>query len=1200
MSSPVDDNNNDQDYPEWFKKFLDELYARYGYSPPTAFAQLPEGIGGLFLGPGGIQVTDYYTTHGIGYERVAMQTYAHEYGHGLLWREGLTYETMGAKANEVFASLLGEAVLRQTGYGSYAQVPDVTWKRWAPFGGAAYAEYQAPTYDPFAQWGANIGEYGFLMRSLAPLYAASVFRQAEAIPQYAQLAGIYGQQANYFAARAAYHAVLGDYEQIPADVYRVYRSAAHEAYYDWRATAGAPAGLISSTFKLASFAFPPGTGLGAVGVGWRALGWPFFGAYGQLGAATNMAPYVSRMYQIFPDYTQALITGQVPQGLPQGMGKWYGPSGFLQTYTYPTMEEAIGGGVGQWTVAQVGMWSALAGIQARMAGESFQQAIQQTIIGTMGMSLFQAGLGISMPIIAARTARAISGLPEFFTPQEQQQAYLQFGVGIGLQVGGAAWQAWIAPRFGYAAAATRAAQLESMFTIQEAVSLQQFFTPEQVLWAPERGVFDAFLPTREIPGGPQVWVRRAWNEAIKYQEETYGLPVGPMVWQPSWAARGLTVAAGVAGAYGLSSLLGNLGARVSPTGELVGNITGAIGGYLGASAWAAWALKTAGMGAMGAPPPALGLSALLGPIGVAAIAYQTYAMIEDPRAIAFRWQWQLENPLVPMPPQYRYTTAGLLAPGQAVTMPPQVWESAQIQQWQAANPWTPMPPEMRYLGVGLAPARQPVDVQALLTRYGEIYRNFMTAPWSAYYDYVPPSGRLGPSVYAGSRWQPMPVEGLEQVPRHWDVSAEGYMTEKGYGWSRYYQYPGMAAPGVYAGMRGPVEQPWWPMQTIFTQPPGPTVAYRVPQWNYEYQYLGMKTPVAYGARYPEPGMWPIEVAWYGTTGYVRNVTTTPYQYPGMPEAINVPSRYVSPWTGVSPSAPGREPFGPYTYWQDGNLMRAGVGGWTIDVSTGQLIAPETGAYGKYAEAYWTMEYAGFTPKEEVAALVAAGMSENIAAYLVSRGFEGFGRGGRGSGGGGRVYHPEDYGVGGYGGGGYPGGGGGVGGAGVGPVGPYNVRPSGRTSEELSTKYAGYLSDWTGPLTGWMLDAITKYGLQRQYEEWKTRSIPKAEQYLEQYGQIPDWLTGWAEQLNIPLSPVQKWKREMYEKYKGEYTYEYSREAEQFYRELNTGFYARLPQIESMMDQLFGERLAPAVMDLVNRGLGDQIEAYRYRRWSESG
>ena len=232
----------------------------------------------------------------------------------------------------------------------------LAWLKVMGYGDATtvvHIPYEAPEYDPFAQWGAKMGQYGYLMRSLAPLYAASVSRQWQAIPQYQELAAGYVMNAAYFAS-------LGD-------PYRAYREAAHGAYYSYRATTGAPAGLISSTFKLASFAFPPGTGLGAVGVGWRALGWPFFGAYGQLGAAQAMAPFVSQMYQMYPEYTQALITGGATPSL-WGLPPAY-QAGFLQAYSYPTSAEAFGGGVAQWTVAQVGMWSALAGVQAKLAGD---------------------------------------------------------------------------------------------------------------------------------------------------------------------------------------------------------------------------------------------------------------------------------------------------------------------------------------------------------------------------------------------------------------------------------------------------------------------------------------------------------------------------------------------------------------------------------------------------------------------------------------------------------------------------------------------------------------------------------------------------------------------------------------------------------------------------------------------------------------
>lgn len=798
--------------------------------------------------------------------------------------------------------------IRKILFGDNVDVGKLRWRRWAALQGAEYAEYEAPEYDPFATWGLEVGQYGYLMRSLAPIYAASIFRQLEAIPQYGGLAEIYRQQANYFAARTGYHTVLGDYAKIPADVFRVYRSFAHAAYYDYRATLGVPVGLASSIFKLASFSFPPGGVAGAVGLGWRAYGWPFLGAAQQIGAAGTMAPYVRQMYQMFPEYTESLITG-VPTGeAPTGLKSYL--AGFLQPYAYPTQEEAFGGGVGAWTGAQLTAWSAIAGIEAALTGQPVLRAITQTIRGTMSVGLIQAGLGLTIPATTTMIARSVTGMPMFFTPEEQQRAGIQIGAGLAMQVAGAAWQSFVAPRV----SAIGAGAISGWTMPRLLPGLSEFRAYQslgfgRISSAQMRDFVGAYFdqPGTRFgytwlgkTGGRAFWMEspgisgtvKGFENIAAYQQEALGFPAGivgrgvsGMMWRPSILARTISTIGGVVGAYGLSEILGRAGEEVSPEWGTVGQVGGAVAGYVGVSSWVSSILRAAGLGKWAAIPAGFGAMGLLslGPQILLMAAIEA-ATIQVESEVMTRLVFG-----VPVTEPLMYRTGG-----GPVGVHERVWANPRLTNQQRLT-----------------------QVEQLIKRYAEAYRSFMTTPWTEYYGY---GGKMGP--YVGSRWRPAPVEGVE--PRRWptEVVSYGGVSYVTNVWSRMYQYPGMVEP-VYAGSRFPKEPAWWPMETIWTKGPAGFGGIVVPAWSSEYQYPGMVEPVYVGTRGYDPGMWPTEVAWYGKTGYTRNITWSKYQYPGMTEPAVYGSRWISPWTGVAPSVTGRGFWiapGQYAFWSGSQLV----------------------------------------------------------------------------------------------------------------------------------------------------------------------------------------------------------------------------------------------------------------------------------------
>ena len=151
---------------------------------------------------------------------------------------------------------------------------------------------------------------------------------------------------------------------------------------------------------------------------------------------------------------------------------------------------------------------------------------------------------------------------------------------------------------------------------------------------------------------------------------------------------------------------------------------------------------------------------------------------------------------------------------------------------------------------------------------------------------------------------------------------------------------------------------------------------------------------------------------------------------------------------------------------------------------------------------------------------------------------------------------------------------------------------------------------------WILDYMTKYYLEHPLETppngwippvdgdtdaaYQARKVEIVQTWLPRYkGQIPDWIVEMAREAGIPLTQDQLYRHELWEKYQGEYPEEYYEETEQHYRELRSGIYAHLPELQGMIEDVFSTMLEPGVMRMVDQGLGDKISEFQYRRYGES-
>jgi len=151
---------------------------------------------------------------------------------------------------------------------------------------------------------------------------------------------------------------------------------------------------------------------------------------------------------------------------------------------------------------------------------------------------------------------------------------------------------------------------------------------------------------------------------------------------------------------------------------------------------------------------------------------------------------------------------------------------------------------------------------------------------------------------------------------------------------------------------------------------------------------------------------------------------------------------------------------------------------------------------------------------------------------------------------------------------------------------------------------------------WILDYMTKYYLEHPLETppngwippvdddtdaaYQARKVEIVQTWLPRYkGQIPDWIVEMARETGIPLTQDQLYRNELWEKYQGEYPEEYFVETEQHYRELRSGIYAHLPELQGMIEDVFSTMLEPGVMRMVDQGLGDKISEFQYRRYGES-